>query len=187
MLVPTLDRLGQIDVDGLFCHRLEHLFQAQPDIASDGAGGALLVWEDPRPGSNGKDIYAQRIDSSGNALWQADGVLLCQADDDQRYPKIVSDGFGGAVVTWWDHRDDTITNIDVYAQRVDASGSVVWQTDGVTVCAASGDQDEVYMVTDGGWGGIISWEDSRGADDDIYAQRVGNREVVYLPLVAKNH
>jgi hypothetical protein len=162
-----------------------NLSQNQPDIAPDGAGGALLVWQDGRPGSNDTDIYAQRIDSSGNSLWQTDGVTICRANYNQRYPKITSDGFGGAVVTWWDYRSNS--DYDVYAQRVSASGNVAWYTDGVTVCAASGDQDEVYIVTDGFWGAIIAWEDSRGDDDDIYAQRVGTFEVVNLPLVVKNH
>jgi hypothetical protein len=160
--------------------------QGLPDIAPDGTGGALLAWRDERPGSNGRDIYAQRIDGGGNALWQTDGVPLCLADYEQNYVKITSDGFGGAVVTWQDYRSNS--EWDVYAQRVDANGSVAWYTDGVTVCAASGDQDEAYVVTDGSWGGIISWEDSRGDDDDIYTQRVATWvEEVCLPLVAKNY
>jgi hypothetical protein len=112
---------------------------------------------------------------------------MTSAADQQYTPGIASDGSGGAVVTWWDNRDGASTNIDVYAQRVDASGNVAWQKDGVTVCAASERQDSMQIVTDGLLGAIIVWEDSRGDDDDIYAQRVRNLEVVNLPLVAKNH
>ena len=157
-----------------------------PDIAPDGSGGAVLAWQDSRVGSDGTDIYAQRIDGKGNTLWMTDGVSVCLADDNQRYPEIASDGFGGAIVTWWDSRDVGITSQDIYAQWVDASGNIVWQTDGISVSVASGDQDFPEIAADALWGAIISWEDSRGADDDIYAQRVGVKPV-HLPLVVRKY
>ena len=43
----------------------------------DGSGGTIIVWEDHRNGTN-YNIYAQRMDNSGNELWTADGVRsLC--------------------------------------------------------------------------------------------------------------
>ncbi len=37
--------------------------------ASDGAGGAFIAWSDRRAASG--EVYAQRINSSGAALWAA--------------------------------------------------------------------------------------------------------------------
>ena len=43
--------------------------QWRQQIVSDGEGGAIIVWQDDRNGNN-YDIYAQRVDVNGNALWQ---------------------------------------------------------------------------------------------------------------------
>ncbi len=65
--------------------------QASPRIVSDGTGGAIIVWQDERnPLTTGIDIYAQRIDSNGNFLWDPDGVAISTADDDQTLPELVS-------------------------------------------------------------------------------------------------
>ena len=69
--------------------------------------------------------------------WTADGVALCTAANDQINPQIVSDGSGGAIITWQDYRGG---NYDIYAQRVNASGAVQWTADGVAVCTAAYDQ-----------------------------------------------
>jgi hypothetical protein len=45
----------------------EDNFRGFPQICSDGTGGAIITWRDKRSGSE-YDIYAQRIDSSGNVI-----------------------------------------------------------------------------------------------------------------------
>ena len=136
-------------------------------IASDGAGGAVIAWEDYV--SEFSDIYAQRVDASGAVLWTTGGVALCTASGNQAFPMIVSDGAGGAIVTWHDSRGG---NNDIYAQRVNVLGAVEWTTNGVALCTASGDQDSPMIVSDGAGGAIVTWHDSRGGNNDIYAQRV---------------
>ena len=88
--------------------------QSYPTIESDGSSGAIITWDDYRNGNY--DIYAQRVNNTGSTLWTLDGVAICTAGNTQRYPMIVSDGSGGAIITWWDYR--TGTNYDLYAQRV---------------------------------------------------------------------
>src|SRR5262249_51458747 len=68
--------------------------QISPTIVSDGAGGAIVTWEDRR--SSGGDIYAQRVNAAGAPQWTSDGVALCTAANNQQSPTIVSDGAGGA-------------------------------------------------------------------------------------------
>jgi hypothetical protein len=99
--------------------------QTCPTIVSDDAGGAVVTWEDHRTGVDASDIYAQRVSAAGVAQWGADGVALCTAANRQIGPAIVSDGAGGAIATWTDWRDDeAFTNLDVYAQRVQANGQL---------------------------------------------------------------
>jgi hypothetical protein len=141
-----------------------------PRIASDGAGGAIIAWRDPRTSSN-YDIYAQRVSASGTMLWRQDGIPICTAAGAKWWPLIVSDGTGGAIVLWRDYRDGS--SYDTYAQRVDPSGKVLWKKNGTLVCA--GEYNERYheMISDGAGGAIVSWyEEHLSGSYDIYAQRI---------------
>lgn len=146
--------------------------QSNPDIVSDGSGGAIVTWFDARSfGTSRSDIYAQRVDGNANDLWVGDGVSLCIASDDQYYPKIASDGAGGAVVVWRDKRSGGY--YDIYARRVYSDGTVVWTANGVQICGAAYDQRDVQIISDGAGGAIAAWRDYRSNSYwDIYAQRV---------------
>jgi hypothetical protein len=54
--------------------------------------------------------------------WLANGVPISTAANYQQSPTIVSDGGGGAIITWFDYRSGT--NYAIYAQRIDASGAL---------------------------------------------------------------
>jgi hypothetical protein len=141
-----------------------------PQLASDGAGGAIVTWEDFRSGGTDWDIYAQRVSADGTVQWAANGVALCTAARAQQTTTIVSDGAGGAIVAWEDYRSNA--SHDVYAQRVSAAGLVQWTTDGVALCAATGEQSLPSVLSDGAGGAIVTWNDQRSGNWDIYAQRV---------------
>jgi predicted lipoprotein with Yx(FWY)xxD motif len=144
--------------------------QRYPTITSDGGGGAIVTWEDCRSGGN-YHIYAQRVNASGAVQWTTDGVALCTATGTQRYPTIISDGAGDAIVTWEDLRS-VISNYDIYAQRVNASGAVQWTANGIALCTATGAQWSPTITSDGAGGSIVTWWDNRNSNWDIYVQRV---------------
>ena len=143
--------------------------QSSLQIVSDGAGGVIIAWEDTR--NVHFDIYAQRIDAHGNVLWKKDGVSICSAPENQNRPRIVSDGSGGAIITWHDVRNG-ISNSDIYAQHIDADGNVQWTKDGIPVCAVANAQNSPCIATDGAGGAIIIWQDFRTNYADLYAQRI---------------
>lgn len=146
--------------------------QQKPRIISDGAGGAIIAWEDQRPSSY-FDIYLQKLDSNGAAQWTTNGVAATTAPHGQADPRLVSDGEGGAIVTWLDARNELI-NADIYAQRVGSAGTVLWETDGAPVCTADDIQGYPVIAEDGDGGAVIAWMDYRvGNRADIYAQRIG--------------
>jgi len=135
------------------------------EIASDGSAGAIITWVDHRNGS--ADIYAQRVDASGTPQWTDNGVPICKAIDDQSWPEIISDGSGGAIITWGDERNGSD---HIYAQRVDTTGAVKWTANGEAIY--TGDYSTNGQITsDGSGGAIISWERYTGGYG-IYAQRV---------------
>ena len=141
-----------------------------PAIVEDGLGGAIVVWQDWRNGN--KDIFAQRIDSSGNFLWTACGVPVVVNSNDQIDPRIISDGANGAIISW---QDSSGTDWDVFAQHMNSSGIATWSVNGVPVCNAATDQASPRISIDGANGALITWQDKRnGVDWDIYAQHLSS-------------
>lgn len=142
--------------------------QLRVGIVPDGAGGAIMCWYDGR--GEGNDIYAQRVNATGTVVWAAGGVPVCDAAGDQEWARMIEDGWGGAIIAWYDSRGN---DRDVYAQRIGADGDPLWNPGGVLLCGAPGDQTMRDIVTGGGSGGaVVLWEDGRGGDLDIYAQKV---------------
>ncbi len=96
--------------------------QDLPVMVSDESGGAIIIWQDFRNDATG-DLYAQRIDSNGQALWSTNGVAICSAPNDQIYPVAISDGHGGAIIAWEDARMGNL-DYNIYAQWVDQQGNL---------------------------------------------------------------
>jgi len=152
--------------------------QLLPRIVSDGAGGAIICWEDQRAGSY--DVYALRLTDLGDPApgWPVDGRVVCNAASDQRAPAIVADGLGGAFIAWQDRRSGSN---DIYATRLTAAGALAtgWAVNGNAVANAAGHQLAPAIVGDGGDGILVAWGDARnGVDYDIYAQHVSGAGVV---------
>ena len=139
-------------------------------LISDGAGGTIITWYDYRNGN--WDIFAQHVDSTGSVKWTANGVAICTNTNNQYSPTLVSDGAGGAIITWRDYRNDGGSTSDIYAQRVNSAGVVQWLADGVAICNAADYQTNSTIASDGAGGAIITWEDNRNGNYDIYAQRI---------------
>ncbi len=150
-------------------------YQEYPTIINDGTGGAIITWQDFRSGTT-FDIYAQRINASGVVQWTSNGFPISTAANDQQSPTIVSDGTGGAIITWYDSRSGTA---DIYAQKINTSGSVQWAVNGVVISNATNNQFSPTLISDGAGGAIITWHDYRsGTDYDIYAQKINTSGVV---------
>ena len=143
--------------------------QKSPQIISDGAGGAIITWEDNRNGID--DIYAQKINSSGDIQWNANGTAICTANGSQISPQIVSDGANNTIITWQDSRDGTD---DIYAQKVNSNGDTQWIANGTAICTVNGSQISPQIVSDGVNSTIITWQDSRDGTNDIYIQKVNS-------------
>ncbi len=144
--------------------------------ASDGAGGVFVAYSMYGPSSGTTDVFVQRLDANGQPMWAAPGVLACSAPDVQWVEGIASDGFGGCVVAWSDNRDYATQGTDYYAQRISASGTVMWPLpNGMTVVSAPGNQGQMRMGVDPGTGNAwFVWADPRSGvtGNDIYAQTI---------------
>ncbi len=159
--------------------------------------GAIIVWEDGRNevSENYKDIYAQKLDINGNLQWNASGVEIVQALNDQLNPRLSGDASGGAWITWEDGRVNNHPHEDIYLQHVNSSGTFELPVNGFDVCSAEGwqfsplvklSENKVYCV----------WGDNRTGSTGLYVQLLdtsGNiileedGEIIYYGLCGDSH
>mgnify|MGYP001389585349 CR=1 FL=1 len=141
-----------------------------PAVVSDGSSGAIVSWLDA---SRIELIAAQRISAAGVPLWPSGGVTLSDSPSPKYLPTMISDGAGGAIITWFDHQAAT-SRFDVRAQHINAAGAVLWAPDGVFVGPGPSSPQAPVIAPDGAGGAIISWCDDRGGlPTAIYSQRIG--------------
>jgi hypothetical protein len=142
-------------------------------MVSDGSGGVLFGWSEWPAGIPA--AYAHRVDGDGNALWPGCGVALCNSPASQGSMRLAPDGAGGAIALWEDLR--VPGDYDIYGQRVDASGNLLWPAAGAVVCAVEAHQFPVALTSDGSGGALALWSDSRPGAGGLYAQRIGSNGV----------
>ena len=146
--------------------------QGYPTTVADGAGGAIFVWSDFR---QVEGIYAQRINSTGGALWTGGGVLVSTTLSGPylQAPRAWGDGAGGATIAWTSALG---ADYQLFSQRIDGLGAPQWLPFEAVVSNAPFSQMNSSMIPDGAGGFIHTWMDDRSAQDvfDIYAQRVNS-------------
>ena len=184
--------------DGTFPFPVDQL---DPDLVSDGAGGAIVAWTDERDYGLDDDIYAQRIGPDGSRLWSIYGVAIVREAENQDHVRLVSDGAGGALIAWL--HSPSPGEQDLFVQRVDAAGHTLWSHDGIPVSTAPGNHGVDYGsdVTPGFALEVVApgeavavWPDGRNgpcqpssnANCDVYAQRVSTGvQVPALPWASQ--
>ncbi|MDP8206537.1 MAG: FlgD immunoglobulin-like domain containing protein [Candidatus Electryonea clarkiae] len=138
---------------------------------TDGAGGIIVGWKDTRDRNN-QNLYAQRVSFEGELMWDpvhpdsADGTRglpICLEDQRQDRLKLCSDGEGGAFFVWIDNREDFMG--DIYGQRVDADGNILWAEDGDSIVIADAVQYKHRIINSPPGEAIMIWEDQR---EDLY-------------------
>jgi len=154
--------------------------QQCPRICSDGEGGAFIAWEDDRNMRDTDwDIYVQRLDQNGEALWgePGEGVPICLAEWEQNRIRIISSEPGSAIVSWEDKRSDG-TDIDIFAMRISGDEDLVFEwedANGMPVTTVDRNQSSHKTCPDGNGGVYLVWEDERDGgfpEVDIWIQGV---------------
>jgi hypothetical protein len=126
------------------------------DLAIEPASkGAIATWREQT--ASGYRIRAQKVDLFGTTYWGPDGVTLRAeqlATLDVSDVHAVSDGAGGAIVSWVDSRSGTP---QVYAQAISSAGAVVWTPDGVEIAPTGLSQTQAKIATDETGSAIVTW------------------------------
>lgn len=158
-------------------------YQTRLRIVEDGAGGAIVLWEDYRSDSSG-DIYGQRIDGNGVLQWNTAGVaLVTVAGSSQDSIQAISDQNGGAYLVWRDSRDagpSFPADSDIYLHRIDSTGAGVsgWTANGTLLSTiGSGYNSNPALLNDSASGVVVVWRDSNYPIYEMRAQRVSSTAV----------
>lgn len=161
-------------------------------------GGRTFIFADPKlvPGSVSAGIasrpsfhlwndnrvtpeqwYVQKVVSTGQAAWTADGVLVSGSTGGSFIPDqgaVYGLTDGGCVVLYAQHVGSRVLR----AQRFDTTGAKLWGADGVLIANANTSPGYCKVITDGGSGFIFFWTDFRSGEQRIYAQRVDASGVI---------
>ena len=108
------------------------------------------------------------------ADWLPAGTPICSPDCRPDSPRAVSDA-GGFAVAWRDSRSYPESGLDVYLQRVSASGDIApeWPVGGVRIGRSIYDESTWAVVGDGLGGYLVLWQTQNpGTGADLYVQRV---------------
>jgi hypothetical protein len=173
--------------------------QERPDI-SKGSDTYLAVWADTRSalGANGtislggggpyfgvgrglmNDIYAARLDASGNVIDQHP-IVVSQASYNQNYPQVAWNGENWLVV-WYQEQSDNYYNYEIRGVRVSPAG-VVLDTTPMMIGTASNNLGSfpAELVFDGtNW--VVIWEGFRSPSArSVYAARIAANGAVLDP------
>ncbi len=142
----------------------------QPTMCSDGADGVIIVWQDKNDDPIFDNLYGQRLNADGQALWNNGNPLPINILDwSQSNPAICADGLGGAYLVYTDSQIDVN---DVHAQHLNADGDLLWGNSGVVVVAANDNQSTPVIVASEDGNPLVAWRDQRTGDYDIYAQKL---------------
>jgi hypothetical protein len=91
---------------------------------------------------------------------------------DAREIRLIPDDSGGVIATWIDLSQDGGVG-DLYTQRVDATGTLLWGASGVAVASVSNTiEHTARVVPDGSGGAYYAWEDNRLGYGSIHAEHV---------------
>ncbi|MDP3113719.1 MAG: FlgD immunoglobulin-like domain containing protein [Candidatus Cloacimonadaceae bacterium] len=137
--------------------------QISQRLASDGQGGAYIVWDDLRNGNApNDDIYAQHISSAGQALWEANGKAICTAANTQN-SGLIKVANGNVFINWMDIRNGSV---GIYYQVLTSAGTALLETNGREVFwGLSGDTPlDNYLILPRQNDTVIIWQDNRFAN-----------------------
>jgi hypothetical protein len=152
-------------------------------LASDTQGGAFVAWV-----IDSSDLRIQHLQANGG-VEVSGGAPLCALSGIRSLDAMVPDGSGGAVVAWTDGRDRGTTGNDVYAQRVDATLTPEWASNGLAVCAHADAQQNAALASDGAGGAFVTWEDDRATPGtfEVFDQRITSAGSIAAGWPADGH
>jgi hypothetical protein len=144
-------------------------FYPQLDLPP-GSSNVFVFWNEMDGDQNNRGIYGQKISSTGTRLWASSGMVFIEISPTDVYPEAVRHSPTDVAVFY--SQQISGMNYQLKAFRVDPDGGYLWTPTHKMICSVA--SEKVHVETnnfaDNQW--IMSWEDSRNGQKDIYAQNI---------------
>lgn len=134
--------------------------QGTPVVFADRTYGLTVVWQQNLSEDSRGDIYVQRIQPDGRLTWGKNGIQISSNGADQRNPVMFCNASGQIYIAWEDDRAGELLT-DIYAQKIEHTGQILWAPEGVLVCRKPVMRRKPAMCEDTRGGVYILWEDYR--------------------------
>lgn len=155
--------------------------QRETETCIDNQGNIYIFWRDYRnePTLFAGDIYAQKLNSNGEAQWSVDGLSMVTKPAAQFDVKALFDGDDGIYLVWRESID-LFSDYKIYAQRITLGGSKLWGNYGILLQNTSGKavSHSISLSEDGGL--LVSWQLNIPtiSSVDIYAQKISRSGII---------
>lgn len=156
---PTVQVAALVSADG------DQMF---PAVASNG-DGYFVAWEDVVGGASA-NIKGGHLDAAdAGAVLAPPGGFTVQNGGFPKFRPVTASNGRDYLLAWEDARNG---DLDVYATRVDSSGTALLDAQALPVGRAASVQTNLAIASNGR-DYLVAWEDYRmGSESDIYAARV---------------
>jgi hypothetical protein len=149
--------------EGVTIEYAETVFQPEPQMVSDGAGGAIIAWVEESSDQPSSCVWVQRIgdegqDLSKTAIGGPTAVVV-------PHIRLVGDEPLGIIAVWEGLGD----GIELRVMRDNPLSSYLWPQAGVSVCSGLHQSPRFNATSDGRGGVVVVWIDG---DRRLYAQRL---------------
>ena len=144
-------------------------------------GGYFVIWEDERNVASTKtDIYAQKYDKNGNALWAAGGTPIANSANTEHYTFssnqdyrnrsfAATDSVGGFYITYSEDSVGSYVFEKLTVQHVRSNGTGVFPNGNVLVRSSVPNLNFAsQLIADGNKGFFIAYKNS-GGNEYVYA------------------
>lgn len=143
--------------------------QSLPVVALNADEQLVFLWHDNRNGHN--DVFGQTFTKDGVRLWASDIRLNGDGGSSEQTNPSFTLGTDGTIFAAWE--DARNGNLDVYAQRFNASGAPQWGSDmRVNSDLGSTNQGDPSIVQASDGSLVIVWEDGKNGNNDVYLQKL---------------
>lgn len=124
-----------------------------------------------------RNIFVQKFWLKGKERWETGGVSYMRLNGDQFGQNLVADNQGGVIIAWFDSRQPK-KKPDLYAQRINKRGELVWPRDGIPI-AVNENSEKSYLsiCRDQNDGVIAVFKEKRGRGAGLYSQRIFSNSI----------
>ncbi len=154
-----------------------------PRLFSDGNSGAVYCWHDDRNSVNLTTGYVQRKNSSGAIQFPVNGTAVSGNSSNNHFAPVAAymPATGETFVAWQEANGGQ-TQVGFYAQKINASGTRMWGSDGIAIQSLGTDQVVAYTVMTKDTSAIICFNQSAaGGNNIIKATKMGTSGAYLWP------